>query len=428
MIARISPSKITGSINAPSSKSSMQRACALALITGGTTIIENAGQSNDEMAALDIIRKLGASVDTLQRELVITSAPHIFNSPDKKKHVIVSCGESGLSLRMFLPVAALFNYDITFIGEGSILTRPIDFFDKVLPQLKVTVQSNIGKLPVTVKGPLQPANIVVDGSLSSQFLTGLIIAFAKACTVPVSITVNNLTSKPYIDLTLDILKQFGYDVENENYEKFTFSPKSSKSGHSIKYRVEGDWSNTAFLLVAGAIGGQVTVKDADISSTQGDKKILNALESSGAIVTTERNRITVESRPLSAFNFDATHCPDLFPPLVALASYCKGTSVIKGVSRLLHKESDRGLTLKNEFAKMNVPIELVDDTMTIKGGKEVRGAKVTSHNDHRIAMACAVAALKAKGTTEIAEAEAVKKSYPQFFDDLKLLKTSLQLS
>ena len=428
MIARISPSQIGGSINAPSSKSSMQRACALALISGGTTIISNAGKSNDEQAALDIIRMLGASVDKVRSEIVVNSSNEIFKSSDKKKNIIVSCGESGLSLRMFVPIASLFNYDITFTGEGSILTRPIDFFDSVLPKVKVSVQSNDGKLPVTVRGPLKPANIVVDGSLSSQFLTGLLIAYAKACITPVSIKVNNLTSKPYISLTLTMLQHFGFEVENDNFEKFTILSRETVPGHSIKYNVEGDWSNTAFLLVAGAIAGEITVKGTDINSTQGDKKIINALESCGAQIKTGKKEITVKPGKLSAFEFDATHCPDLFPPLVALAAYCKGDTIIKGVTRLLHKESNRGLTLKKEFAKMNVAIELNDDTMIVKGGKQVKGAKVTSHNDHRIAMACAVAALGAKGATEIIKAEAVNKSYPQFYDDMKTLKASLQVS
>lgn len=406
----------------------MQRACALALISGGTTVIQNAGKSNDELAALDIIRKLGATVETLRNEIVITSSDFIFTSTDKKKHTIVSCGESGLSLRMFVPVAALFNHDITFTGAGSILTRPIDFFDDVLPKLKVNVESNNGRLPITIKGPMKPAGIEVDGSLSSQFLTGLLIAFAKSCTEPVSIKVKNLASKPYISLTLDMLNQFGFQIENENYEKFMILPRKKMSNLSIKYQVEGDWSNTAFLLVAGAIAGEVTVKGADMNSTQGDKKIMNALESCGAFVKVDKSGINVKKGALSAFNFDATHCPDLFPPLVALASYCKGNSVIKGVGRLLHKESNRGLTLKKEFAKMNVAIELNDDSMIIKGGKEIKGAKVTSHNDHRIAMACAVAGLGAKGATEITEAEAVKKSYPQFFDDIKFLKGTLQVT
>ncbi len=428
MTVSISPSKVSGIINAPSSKSSMQRACAVALISGGTTIIENAGTSNDEEAAKDIIAKLGAIVDSKRNDIIVTSSRHIFNSPDENKNVMVSCGESGLSLRMFVPLAALFNYEITFTGVGSILQRPIDFFDKVLPQLDVDVRSNNGRLPITLRGPLKPANITVDGSLSSQFLTGLLIAYSKACTVPVSIKVNSLASKPYIDLTLNILKHFGFHVEHENYEKFTIFPRSVEIDHAIKYKVEGDWSNTAFLLVAGAIAGEVTVKGADMNSTQGDKKIIDALEASGAFVKFENGAIHVKNEALSAFNFDATHAPDLFPPLVALAAYCKGSTAIKGVRRLLHKESNRALTLKKEFAKMNVTIDLDDDIMVVHGGKQVKGAKVTSHNDHRIAMACAVAALGANGQTTIHEADAVKKSYPGFFDDMKVLKASLQAS
>ena len=406
----------------------MQRACAAALINEGTTIIDNAGSSNDEEAAKNIVEKLGATVETIRKQVVITSSKYIFNSPSPEKNVMVSCGESGLSLRMFTPIAALFNYDITFTGEGSILTRPVDFFDDILPQLGVEIQSNNGKIPITIKGPLKPANVTVDGSLSSQFLTGLLMAFAKACTAPVSIKVKNLASKPYIDLTLDILSHFGYHVENKNYETFHIYPRTSKENHSIKYTVEGDWSNIAFLLVAGAIAGEVTVKAANFNSSQGDKKIISALESCGASIHSDQKEITVRKNKLEAFNFDATHAPDLFPPLVALASYCKGITTIKGVRRLLHKESDRAKTLKMEFAKMNIDIELNDDLMIIKGGNQIKGAKVTSHNDHRIAMACAVAALGAKGNTIIHAAEAVKKSYPAFFEDLKMLKASLQIS
>jgi 3-phosphoshikimate 1-carboxyvinyltransferase len=406
----------------------MQRACAAALINCGTTIIDNAGKSNDEEAAKNIVQKLGATVDVVRKEVVITSSERIFNSGYPGKHTVVSCGESGLSLRMFAPLAALFDYEITFIGEGSILTRPVNFFDKILPKLGVDVESNNGNIPLRLRGPLVPKNITVDGSLSSQFLTGLLMAYAKACTSPVKIKVNNLTSKPYIDLTLGILDHFGFRVENNHYETFHIYPRTFSNKHSIKYTVEGDWSNVAFLLVAGAIAGEVTVKGALLHSAQGDKKILDALEASGANIAIKNKEIVVKSDNLKAFDFDATNCPDLFPPLVALAAYCKGNTTIKGVHRLLHKESNRAKTLQNEFAKMHVEVELNNDLMIIKGGKQVKGAKVTSHNDHRIAMACAVAALGAKGKTIIHEADAVKKSYPSFFEDIKKLKANLQIS
>lgn len=420
----ITPSSVAGKLKVPPSKSSMQRACAAALITPGTTIIDNFGNSNDEKAALDIISKLGATINKVSNKLAVTSNDYIFRSQFPEKNLILDVGESGLSMRMFAPIAGLFNYDITFTGEGSILKRPMNFFDEILPALDVEVNSNHGKLPVTLRGPLHPKNITVDGSLSSQFLTGLLFAFAKVCTHPVSITVKNLSSRPYIDLTIAVLKTFCYKIDNQNYEVFNIFPREPLPSHSIKYIVEGDWSNAAFLLVAGALTGQITLTGADLNSCQGDKNIMEALYDCGAEVTVEKKEIIVKKNELVAFDFDATHCPDLFPPLVALAAYCKGTTTIKGVNRLLHKESNRAIALKEEFKKMNVEIELNGDLMTIKGGKQIKGATLSSHNDHRIAMATAVAALGANGNTVIHEAEAIKKSYPDFYKDLKSIKTN----
>ncbi|MEO6812459.1 MAG: 3-phosphoshikimate 1-carboxyvinyltransferase [Ginsengibacter sp.] len=425
MITTISPSRVTGKIKAPPSKSSMQRACAAALLTPGTTIIDNFGNSNDERVAINIITRLGAEVNIINNKMAVTSSEYIFNSPFTEKNVLINCGESGLSMRMFTPIAALFNYAITFTGEGSILKRPMNFFDENFPFIGVEINSNGGKIPITIRGPLQPKNITVNGSMSSQFLTGLLFSYAKACKVPVSIRVENLLSRPYIDLTISVLSSFGFQVYNENYETFIIKPRKPLLNHSIKYTVEGDWSNAAFLLVAGAVSGEIILNGTNLNSAQGDKKIIEAIYSCGAEVRINKDEITVKKKDLTSFDFDATHCPDLFPPLVALAAYCKGTSTIKGVNRLLFKESNRALTLKNEFKKMSVDIELNGDYMTIKGGKEIKGAKVSSHNDHRIAMACAIAALGAKGNTIIENAEAVNKSYPDFYKNLKQLNVQV---
>src|SRR5674476_736159 len=326
----------------------MQRACAAALINNGTTIIDNAGNSNDEQAAKNIVQKLGATVDTVRKEVIITSNNHIFSSTYPGKHSVISVGESGLSLRMFTPLAALFKHEITFTGEGSILKRPVDFFENVFPQLGVDIQTTDGKIPLALKGPLKPKNITVDGSLSSQFLTGLLMAYAKACTVPVSIKVNNLKSKPYIDLTLQVMKLFGWDVKHRNYEEFYFDPKIPKvspNGGDLEgaFVVEGDWSGAAFLLVAGAVAGEIIVDGLNINSAQADKAILSALKMAGAKISVDDNKISVIQESLNPFHFDATDCPDLFPPLVVLADYCNGTSSIKGVSRLTHKESNRAI-------------------------------------------------------------------------------------
>ena len=421
MIVTIHPSTASGTIAAPPSKSSMQRACAAALITHGTTVIANAGNSNDEQAALNIIQQLGATVKREGNKITVVSNDHIFHYKDTRKNVVVDCGESGLSMRMFSPIGGLFNYDITFTGEGSLAKRPMDFLEKYLPKLQIEVKSNDGKIPVTVRGPVHPKEITVDGSLSSQYLTGLLFLFAKAAKKPVIIKVKDLQSRPYIDLTISVLKHFGFEIVNNDYKSFGVVPQNKPPLTAIKYTVEGDWSNAAFLLVAGAIKGPVILKGADINSAQGDKRILDALYASHANIVIHKKEIHVHGGKLQAFTFDATHCPDLFPPLAALAAYCTGTTTISGVTRLLHKESNRALTLKKEFGKMGVSIELAGDMMKIHGGGQVKGAKADSHNDHRIAMACAVAALGARGKTEIAHAEAVNKSYPGFYADMKKL-------
>ena len=424
MNVTIKPSVINGTIVAPTSKSSMQRACAAALLHDGETVIFNPGKSNDDLAAVDIIQKLGAAIPQQKDgNLIINSSGFI--SPSG--HGGINCGESGLSIRMFTPIAALSNKEIGITGTGSLLKRPMNFFDEIFPQLDIEVTSNNGMLPLKIKGPLQPKDITIDGSLSSQFLTGLLFAYAKAATHAVTITVINLKSKPYIDLTLQVMKHFGYEVENNNYQSFTINPVNYQPS-TINYTVEGDWSGAAFLLVAGAVAGNITVKGLDVFSTQADRKILEALRDCGCKLSIEENKIECAYPPLGVkgFHFNATDCPDLFPPLVALAAYCNGTTVIEGVSRLAHKESNRALTLQQEFVKMGVEIILQDDLMMIKGGGGVKAATVHSHHDHRIAMACAVAALKANGETVIEEAEAINKSYPDFYEHLKKLGVILE--
>ncbi len=425
VVVTIQPSSVTGKIFAPASKSSMQRACAAALVSKGTSIIHNPGISNDDKAALDIIKNLGVTATFKEDILTIKS-----NGVHPVAHSI-NCGESGLSIRMFTPIVSLSNQRIAINGSGSLTTRPMDFFDEILPQLGVDVQSNNGRLPLSVQGPFIPKDIEIDGSLSSQFLTGLLMAYAASDGVGIAtIKVNNLKSKPYIDLTLKVMKDFGLLVpENNNYEEFIFkypsisNPPLGDKGGERAYTVECDWSGGAFLLVAGAIAGAITVQGLDVNSTQADKKILEALKDAGAIMSIQYEAIEI-STPLlglNAFQFDATDCPDLFPPIVALAAYCKGTTVIEGVGRLAHKESNRALTLQEEFGKMGIEITLQDDLMLVKGTAHLKGNKVHSHHDHRIAMACAVAGLKADGNTIIEEADAINKSYPNFYEHLQKL-------
>jgi 3-phosphoshikimate 1-carboxyvinyltransferase len=221
----------------------MQRACAAALLVKGISELHNPGHSNDDKAALDIIQRLGA------KAALENGVWKIESGGVDPVDTTINCGESGLSIRMFTPLAALSDKEITINGSGSLVTRPMDFFDAILPKLNVKVKSQGGKLPLIIQGPLVPTNIEVDGSLSSQFLTGLLMAYAAAGASNVSIKVKDLKSKPYIDLTLSVMKSFGLKVpENRNYEEFWFdesTPAPELLTHN--YTIEGDWSGGAFL-------------------------------------------------------------------------------------------------------------------------------------------------------------------------------------
>lgn len=422
MNVHIHPTTITGTTTAPPSKSVMQRACAAALLRNGETIIHNYGTSADDQAAVRIVEQLGATVSyPTPGMLKITSGGLV----DVEAGATLDCGESGLALRMFTPIAALSDKEIAIDVKGSLSARPAHFFEDILPQLGVQLFRADDTFPIHLKGPVTPANITVDGSVTSQFLTGLLMAYSAAGSeTEVTIEVLSLKSKPYIDLTLQVMETFKMSLPvHHDYHRFVFPARKAAiaTGGTLNFTVEGDWSNAAFLLVAGAIAGNVTVKGLDVFTTQADKKILEALQDCGCRLSIQAEQIEVAAQPLKAFHIDATGCPDLFPPLAALAACCTGTSVIEGTHRLVHKESDRAMALQLEFAKLGIVIDLQDDKMIIKGGTPITAATVDSHNDHRMAMACAVLALRADGPVIISHAEAVNKSYPDFYKDLSSL-------
>jgi 3-phosphoshikimate 1-carboxyvinyltransferase len=406
----VKSSAVSGIIQAPASKSVAQRAIALAAMADGRSEIMNAGNSDDCLAAISVCKGMGAAIDGNDKLLIIDGGLRLPAKP-------LNCGESGLSIRMFSPIASTLSDEITLIGEGSLKKRPMQIITDALAQFGVTCSTSDGLLPIKVKGPIKGGSINVDGSLSSQVLTGLLMASPKASS-DVTILVDNLKSIPYVQLTIDMMRRFGVDVENINNSEFRINaPQQYKP---CKYNVEGDWSGAAFLLVVGAIAGEVEVTNLNPRSLQADRAIINALMWSGAYVSIRENSVFVKKESLTGFDFDATHCPDLFPPLVALASHCNGESKILGVSRLKVKESDRAATLMEEFTKLGIGIKVENDLMIIQGGK-VNSAKVQSHGDHRIAMACAVAALNGNCEVEIDGAEAVSKSYPDFYSHLKAI-------
>ena len=410
-LQEIKPFSYRGQLTIPASKSYLQRAIAIAALCEEPCVIQNFYPSHDALAALTIAESLGASISKEKDQIKIQKGVENFDK------VILNCGESGLSTRMFSPIAALFNRKSTIIGHGSLLQRPIDMIEDALNQFGVKTQSNSGRIPLEIYGPMRPSHARIDGSESSQLLTGLLIAlpYLKGDSL---IYVDNLKSKPYIQMTLDILQDFGVEIVHEHYKRFEI--RGSQRPTAKHYFVEGDWSGAALHAVGAAISGEVELKGLNPNSAQADRAILDALALCGAQIDVQQAVIRISKQQLNAFQFDATHCPDLFPPLAVLAAACEGTSEIIGVSRLTHKESNRALTLQSEFAKLNIRVDLDGDIMRI-GKSEVCGGAVDSHNDHRIAMACATLATLSSSAVTIHNSQAVNKSYPTFFEDLALI-------
>ena len=404
--------QIAGVVTPPCSKSYAQRALAAALLADGETILRNLDFCDDTLSAIRVIETLGAEVERLDERTVKVRgglAP---------KSNTLNVGESGLATRMFTPIASLCDVPITIQGEGTLLYRPMNMMIEPLRKLGVEVRDGGGRLPVEVCGPMRGGEIDVDGSVSSQFLTGLLMALPLA-KEDTTIAVANAVSKPYLDMTIDLASKFGVNIQHNDYEEFFV--EGDQKYEAADLVIEGDWSAAAMLLVAGAIAGEITLTNVSMLSKQADVAICDALVRAGASVTSEPNSITVESRDLVAFEFNATQCPDLFPALAALAAAAEGESVIYGTHRLEHKESNRAETIAEEYKKLGIEVRLEGDAMYIKGGK-IRSAEVVSHHDHRIAMSLAVSALRSDGELLIRNAECVAKSFPDFFAVLESLR------
>ncbi len=383
-------------VNIPASKSYAQRAIACALLADGTTTLRGVDMCDDIEAALEVTEALGAQIQKEGNTIHIKGASQL-------KGGTICTGESGLSTRLFSSVAALSPNPVTITGHGTLLSRPMDMVEEAITKLGVTISSNDHKLPLTIDGGgINGGGVIeIDGSVSSQVLTGVLTALplAKNST---TVEVNNLQSKPYIDITIDLLSSFGVEVKNDNYQRFTINaPQSYKA---IDYTIEGDWSGASYFLAASQIWGiEIGTDNLNSQSVQADRAILEALEL---------------GKNGNCINFDATQCPDLFPTLAAYCSFLEGKSHIKGLDRLKHKESDRGVVLKKEFAKLGVEIDITSqaDVMIISGqrGRTIEQSEaIDPHGDHRIAMAAAIMGRN----IAINNKEVVNKSFENYWNE-----------
>ena len=405
--------RVHGSLTPPSSKSYAQRALAVSLLAQGHTVLRKLDFCQDTLSALGCIHTLGAEVIELDEQTLSIGgglAP---------RETTLHVGESGLASRLFTPIASLAERPIRIVGRGSLLERPMQMMIEPLKHLGVRVEDNRGYLPFEVCGPLRGGETEVDGSVSSQFIPGLLLALPMAA-IDTTLHVEKAVSTPYLDMTIDTAKRFGVDIFHRDYHEFYIPGGQRYRG--IDLTIEGDWSAAAMLLVAGAVAGEVCVKNLSALSKQADTAVLDALERAGAEITIEGDSSTAARRELHGFEFDATQCPDLFPALAVLAAAAEGETTLYGTSRLTHKESNRAETIAEEFSKIGIAVDISEENiMRIQGGK-IHATEVESHNDHRIAMALAVAGLISDGVMQIHGAECVAKSYPDFFEQLESIR------
>ncbi|WP_177916762.1 3-phosphoshikimate 1-carboxyvinyltransferase [uncultured Eubacterium sp.] len=388
---RVQNSIIDGTVLLPPSKSAAHRALICSFLAGGgevSPLIE----SKDMLATVSAIRALENGENT------------------------INCIESGSTLRFMIPIAAALGRAVTFVGEGKLPERPIGEYLRLLPEHNVECRTD-GGLPLSIEGQLVGGRFEIAGDISSQYITGLLLALPLLDDDSEIVLTTELESKPYVNMTIKVMADYGVEVAQTENGYFI---KGHQKYIPRDYSVEGDWSQAAFYAVAGALFGRVEMTGVYFNSTQGDKQIADIIERFGARVERGENSLTVYKSNLKGIEIDAADIPDMVPALAVLGAYADGTTVIKGAQRLRLKESDRIESVTYNLKKSGADITPTPDGMIIKHST-LKGAELKGFNDHRIVMAMTVAATGAQGESIIDDAQSINKSYPAFFDDYNKL-------
>ena len=408
MKATIYPGRIHGQVQVPPSKSYAQRAILMAALAPGTSRLRKTGMSDDVLHAIHNAISLGAEIRIQGDSLEITGG----NPPRSDRFF---AGESGLTARILSAVLMMHTGNRQLTGSGSLLRRPFDAIFPIYKAAGLTYRSENGYLPIELTGRFTETDFKIDGSTSSQFISGLFIALAAAG-YQGQIIVENPVSRPYLRMTIDALAAFGASWEETTQQTYRLSANSSL--RAADFSIEGDWSSGAMLIAAGLTAGPLSLSGLDIASLQADQSIIKLFSS--YFHREEDGTLFFQPVNLQGFSFDASDCPDLFPPLAVIASQAAGPSRIKGVHRLKSKESDRAAVLQEEFGKLWIRIDIEGDEMIVQPSRPT-GGRVQAHNDHRIAMALSILALNASEPVIIDGVECISKSYPLFLNDLERL-------
>lgn len=414
------PSELSGDIDIPASKSHTIRAVALAAMAEGTSILENPLVSDDAESALVAAREFGAQIEYQGKDIHITGVGGKLVQDAKK----IDVANSGTSLRIFSALAALSDIPIEFDGDASIRKRPMTSLFSALEALGAKVNSSDQKCPFTIQGPIRGGKTQVDG-ISSQFLTAVLFA-APLCPQDTEIEVYNLHEKPYVEITLDWLRQQGIRFENQGLDKFkVFGGQSYKAFHR---RIPADFSSATFAAVAAAISGaKLKIKGLDFADHQGDKEVFSFLKRMGMNFEIKDQLVETLGGRLKGIEIDMNNTPDALPAMAVAACFAEGKTALLNVAQARLKECDRISAVATELSKMGAKIEELPDGLVIHQS-DLKGIQVHGYHDHRMVMSLALAGMRSTGITEIDTAEAVSVTYPSFVDDYKRLGAQLTIN
>lgn len=410
----INQSKLSGKVKIPSSKSICHRAVICAGLSDGISNIYNVFLSQDIEATSNAMESLGVSIVEDKNAFIIKGTGQL-----EVKNPIIDCCESGSTLRFLIPIAAVTGKRIEFVGKGRLIDRPLQPYYEIFDEKRLHYKNTNGKLPLTIDGKLIPGEYRINGNISSQFISGLLFALPLLDGDSNIIITTPLESRPYVDLTIEMLKIFSVNIENNDYNEIII--KGNQKYRPEDYSVEGDFSQAAFWLVAGALGADVKCEGLNMKSLQGDMVILEIIKNMGVKLVVKDERVQALPSITRGAIIDASQCPDLVPILTVLAALSIGTTEIINAGRLRIKESDRLSAITCELNKIGADVEERSEGLIIRGIETLKGGTVNSWNDHRIAMALAIASIKCEGPMIIQEAECINKSYPDFWKDFREL-------
>ena len=410
MIARITPALLGGTIPAIASKSDAHRLLILAALSRGETRLLMEQRSEDIDATIGCLRALGAAIEILPDGVVVRGIEHPNENP------LLDCGESGSTFRFMLSVACALCEHARFTGGGRLPERPIGELMRVMQAHGAAFSAE--RLPFATAGRLAGGDFSLPGNVSSQYLTGLLLALPLTHQDSTISLTTHLESAGYVDITLHALRHFGVRVRVEHGVYAVSGGQAIQSPGTL--RVDGDWSNAAFFLAAGALGKPVTMTGLSLDSPQGDKMILDALRKFGARVDATTETVTVSPAMLTGCTIDVGETPDLLPILAVLGACSTGETRLVNAARLRLKESDRLASVSAMLRALGGTVTELPDALVITGGT-LAGGTVDSCRDHRIAMSAAIAAIRCANEVSILGADAVNKSYPAFYTDFNQL-------